>query len=160
MGRGKFAGEDLGRPIYWDSTEPPSFTFGENHVRPGERGAIIRVSKNLPIGKDKGTPQSFDQLWSSAVFELNNVANSSDYRRIDEDASKGKLARSEYVQRIWQCESRHGAEDASVLHTLLPSLGQIEARAKPSGGVVFGDRGQQNILRKQFGATCSLRVPI
>ena len=100
----KFAGEDLGRRIYWDPAEPPSFTFGENHVLPGERGAIIRVGKNVCGGKEKGNPQSFDQLWSGAVFELYNIANGADSYRIDYELRRGTITREEYVERIWQCE--------------------------------------------------------
>ncbi len=102
----KFAGEDLGRRIYWDSAEPPSFAFGENRVLGGERGAIIRVSKNICDGNDKGNPQSFDELWSGAVFELYNIANHPEFCRIDYEASRGRLIRAEFVERVWECERR------------------------------------------------------
>ena len=127
----KFAGEDLGRRIYWDPAEPPSFTFGENCLLAGERGAFIRVSSKLCCGEDKGNPQSFDELWSGAVFELHNILNAPDLHRIDDEARIGAIARGEYVERIWRCEMR-SPKHAGFLHTRLSSLGEIEARTKPS----------------------------
>jgi tetratricopeptide (TPR) repeat protein len=95
----KFAGEDLGAPVHWDPT-PPSLRlgcslFGDQHA--------IRVSQirfDLPDRR----PCTFDELWSTAVFELHNVTSSPIWSDISQQVLDGKLNRDDYIVAVLESE--------------------------------------------------------
>lgn len=90
----KFAGEDLGTLVYWDSTTPvmaaaanvPSDgkSYGRIQVAPSEITSFVKEG-------------SFEELWRNAVFELYNVASSPKFFEIERKARQSSVTRDEYV---------------------------------------------------------------
>jgi tetratricopeptide (TPR) repeat protein len=100
----KFAGEDMGTLIEWDPTSPAPFPASS---RPPEAGIApgILVSATRFDSPDS-PPYNFDELWSSAVFELHNVTSSAEWDEIYEQARQGRLSRDEYTLAMLNSEER------------------------------------------------------
>ena len=109
-----FAGEGLGQEVVWEPSQPQ--LFGSDCRGPSDDApARIRLRKTYRSGADKGKDRSFDSLWSSAVFELYNVANARDFNRISSDAAEGRLDKQTFVAKYIGCESR-AAEKTRVFY--------------------------------------------
>ena len=100
----KFAGEDVGSPVDWNSDDE-DLEAGESHVPVGKDHAYIKIAR---MHKDlqETRPASFEELWAVAVFELHNVGNSNEWQKLDEMAEKGQLTREEYALGILTGEIR------------------------------------------------------
>ena len=101
----KFAGEDLGRKIFWDVSDPPPFTSCANDLLSADGPGVIQVCGRHVDGPNKDGERSFDELWRDAVFELYNVTNAADFRRAVAEASTGKLSKEDFVNKIMDSES-------------------------------------------------------
>ena len=99
----KFAGEDFGEPIDWDST-PPLHSDAE-HLAPdnGDNAAIL-IEEHYTEGPHAGQPRSFEELWAGAVYELHNVAFARDFIRLHEEAERGTISRNDFVAAILKLE--------------------------------------------------------
>jgi tetratricopeptide (TPR) repeat protein len=91
----KFAGEDLGTLIDWNPGSPEPF-FGRSSPAIGERRAFIQVASTRDDVSDL-PQQTFDELWSTAVFELHNVASSAEMLKVFKRIERDDVKRDEYI---------------------------------------------------------------
>ena len=102
----KFAGEDLGQRILWDSVDPSPDWDAEHCPPTAESPGFIRVRGKYKDGPDAGKERTPEEMWSEAVFELYNIVNVKDFQRIEDDAAAGKLSKDEFVVRMAEVECR------------------------------------------------------
>ncbi len=115
----KFAGEDLHQEILWDASEP---TFAAQSMLPTV-GSPGRIRVRAPYGDEvnKNNAKCFEALWSSAVFELFNIANAQDFQRLGQETSAGNLTKEAFVTKVIECESRAAERTrAFYIHIYLP----------------------------------------
>jgi tetratricopeptide (TPR) repeat protein len=96
----KFAGEDLHEKIRWNPYTPrvtATCTPPDN----GRPGSISVCQKN-----SRGQDRLFEDLWSSAVFELFNINCYRDFSSFDRKAEEGHITREEFCANRAECESR------------------------------------------------------
>ena len=100
-----FAGEAVGERILWDSGLPKGDDHQSDHQSPyrGRQG-YIRIRKNLPAGIDLGRPLSCEELWSCAVFELENIRNTPAFNSLFEMALNGELTREQWIRENSELE--------------------------------------------------------
>jgi tetratricopeptide (TPR) repeat protein len=99
----KFAGEDFGQPIDWDPS-PPLHSDAE-HLAPGDgQNAAILVQADYTHGPDAGKPRSFEELWAGAIYELYNVSHAREFKRLNEEADRGKVSKEQFVADILKYE--------------------------------------------------------
>jgi tetratricopeptide (TPR) repeat protein len=147
----KFAGEDSGRKIFWDASEPPPHTTAVNNPFPVERPAIM-VSSKCPAGPNKGEDRPFDELWCNVVYELYNVANAKDFLRLDEMAAENKLAKTEFVNGTIECESRAAEKTrAFYIHVYLPWARIHDVSTHPTSWfLAWRSDPKDGLLRRHF----------
>lgn len=97
----KFAGEDSGGLIDWDSADPFPFPSECSPQDPTQR-ASIRIS---PLRND-GNAYSFEQCWSMAVFELNNVVSLAGNKKLIDDVLNDRICRTDYIMAVFREEER------------------------------------------------------
>lgn len=91
----KFAGEDTGILVDWNSTDPSPFesdagkSTDSGHAQIRVRDVKVHA---LPQGADP-----FEHLWIRVVFELNNVAEADAFNRFAQQAVDGQISREEYI---------------------------------------------------------------
>ena len=116
----RFAGENSIREILWDAAEPVA-ADSDSRSATAERPGRIRVRTTYSYGVNKGKEQSFEALWSKAVFELYNVANGLDVQKLVGEAAAGQLTKEAFVTKIVECESRAAEKTrAFYIHVFLP----------------------------------------
>jgi hypothetical protein len=98
----KYASKVFAGDIVWDDSPP---TGQAEHIPPDVAGTgKIRV-KNAPADLNaKKEAAAFEDLWSSAVFELHNIHNAAEFNRLDEQVRAGEILEGEYVKGIWLAE--------------------------------------------------------
>ena len=91
----KFAGEDFGEQINWNSETilSPGCHDADNNNHPTPRIRIVGTFRC-----SKGVPRPFDSLWSSAVFELLNIEESKEFDELYDQAVACKLTKAQYVR--------------------------------------------------------------
>ena len=147
----KFAGEDLGRKIFWNAPDPMLPSDACNHSGSAEDPAYIQLRKNYTDGPDKGKPRSFDELWQNAVFELNNVTRADDFQQIDGDAQKGRLSKQEFVAKKADVESLAADKTlAFYIHVYLPWAKQHGVATSPFSWYLGQEREPGQRLRVQL----------
>ncbi|MGA2062657.1 MAG: tetratricopeptide repeat protein [Thermoguttaceae bacterium] len=99
----KFAGEDLGSLIDWDST-PPVHSDAEHVAPEGKLHGAILIEPNYADGPKQGQGRSFEELWAGAVFELHNINNAKEFVRLRKEAEEGKVSKEDYVAGIVKYE--------------------------------------------------------
>lgn len=99
----KFAGEDLGQIILWDSSSPLHSDAENIAPTNGEPGAIL-VEGVYDSGPNKGCPRSFEELWAGAVFELYNINYAKEFVRLNDEADEGKVSKKDFVAGIVKYE--------------------------------------------------------
>ncbi|MCE5269243.1 MAG: tetratricopeptide repeat protein [Planctomycetaceae bacterium] len=99
----KFAGEDFGDLIDWDSSSP-LHSDAEHLAAAGDAHAAILVEGNYTSGPNEGKPRSFEELWAGAVYELYNVGYSREYVRLNGEAEKGTISKEAFVGGILKSE--------------------------------------------------------
>lgn len=97
----KFAGEDSGDLIDWDPSDP-SPVPSECSSRESNRHASIRISAE----RNDGYTYSFEQCWSMAVFELNNVVSLADNAQLIDDVLHDRISRTDYIVAFFRKEER------------------------------------------------------
>ena len=101
----KFAGEDLGSLIDWDSSAP-LHSDAEN-LAPGDGdNAAILVEAAYQSGPKRGSPRSFEELWAGAIYELHNVNYAREFARLHDEADKGSVSKKAFVVGILKYELR------------------------------------------------------
>lgn len=117
----KFAGEDLGKEIYWDSTEPPSPFDGCCQPPTEKATGCIRSCGIHRDGPDAGKKRSFEEAWCTAVYELYNIMSAKDFAQVDREAASGKISKEEFVTRFFSIEDRAAERTRSFyIHVFLP----------------------------------------
>ena len=93
-----FAGEAIGERIYWESSLPVGGEYQSDHQEPYKgRPAYIRIRKDYASGYLEGSPLPCEELWSCAVFEIENLRNHGAFTMLFELALKGKLSREQWI---------------------------------------------------------------
>lgn len=128
----KFAGEDLGEPIFWNPADPlPEFPCDHQSPEPDCPG-YIRIHEKYTRGPNKGTPVPFDELWRGVVFELYNITGVEDFKRIAADAAAGKISREEYITKKLKVESNAAEKTrAFYIRVYLPWAKEHGVRTNP-----------------------------
>lgn len=119
----KFAGEDLRQMIYWSNNAPhPRFDADHRPPSPGqENSGFIRVRAKYEDGPNQGRERSFEELWSSAVFELYNIANVKEFWTLFAEGDPGTLSKQDFVAKAIAIESRAAEKTrAFYIHVFLP----------------------------------------
>jgi hypothetical protein len=94
-----FAGEAIGEHILWDNTLPEAETYRSESLGPykGHLG-FIRIRNNYDSGEERGRSLSCEELWSCAVFEIENIRNHKAFMALYDRALDGKLSREEWIR--------------------------------------------------------------
>jgi hypothetical protein len=94
-----FAGAAIGERILWDNTLPEDNGYRSENLGPyqGHPG-FIRIRNNSDSSDDRGRPLSCEELWSCAVFELENIRNHKTFMVLYYRALEGKLSREEWIR--------------------------------------------------------------
>jgi len=72
-------------------------------------------------------------MWRDAVFELYNVANSQDFRRLELDAAAGAMSKQQFATKMTECESRAAEKTrAFYIHVFLPWAIKQNAATDPT----------------------------
>jgi len=99
----KFAGEDIGSLIVWDSSEPRG-GMGDSSILTAEgHHSNIRVA-NPPRNVSKDHTLDFDELWSTAVTELHNLVASPLFKNISDQVLRNKMSKEEFIVSMLQTE--------------------------------------------------------
>src|SRR3954447_17403761 len=88
--------------MFWSNKQPKvarALHSSPSSDRPGE----IQIALHIGTG-DRVRPLSFDELWSCAVFELNNAANAPEFLELHAKALSGKIVRDDYVREFVRLE--------------------------------------------------------
>lgn len=128
----KFAGEDFGEPIDWDSS-PPLHSDAEHLAPDGHNNAAIMIEEQYTEGPHRGQPRSFEEIWAGAVFELYNVSFARDFIRFHEDAEQGKLTKEEFVGGILKLELLAAQQTrAFYVNRFLPFAAKKKLKTDPT----------------------------
>ena len=143
----KFAGEDLHERFLWDASEP-ALCDADNQSPTTERSGRIRIRRTYCDGVQKGKEQSFESMWSKAVFELYNIANAQDFQRLIQAAAAGQLTKETFVAKIVECESRAAEKTrAFYIHVFLPWAREQHLPTDPQSWYVAGrSDSRENLL--------------
>ena len=134
----KFAGEDLGERILWDSSEPDSFHADNRSPTEGDPG-YIRIRKNRLDAPNEANDQSFEELWSQAIFELYNITSAPDFNRFRREAGAGRLTKDAFVTGLADCESRAAEKTRTFyIHVFLPWTKENHIASNPELWYVGG----------------------
>jgi hypothetical protein len=100
-----FAGEAIGERIFWESSLPTGREYQSDHQDPyqGQKGNI-RIRKQYASGDLAGTGLSCEELWSCAVFEIENLRNHAAFIALFESGLQGKLSREEWIREHTKLE--------------------------------------------------------
>lgn len=111
-------------PIHRPPTIPSCFHIQQLTVEIGPVGsanARIRIATKWP--RPPAQPALFEDLWSAAVFELNNVNCYREWDRLRDEAWKGNLTCDEFVDAKLKSEERATqCSRAFYISTFLPWL--------------------------------------
>jgi len=94
-----FGGEAIGERILWDNNLPAGKEYRSDHMAPyaGQSGRI-RIRKNYAAGPERGQALSCEELWSCAVFEIENIRNFRAFLALYYKALNGELSREEWIR--------------------------------------------------------------
>jgi hypothetical protein len=94
-----FAGAAIGERIVWDNTLPQDKGYRSENLGPyNGRPGFIRIRNTSDSGNDRGRPLSCEELWSCAVFEIENIRNHKAFMVLFYKALDGNLTREEWVR--------------------------------------------------------------
>lgn len=129
-----FAGEVIGEPIFWENSLPEGYAYLADHQDPyqGRRGNI-RIRRTYPSGSESSRPLSCEELWSCAVFEIENIRNYKAFNALFEQALKGALSREDWVRENSRLEYgalRRTAEDFARLWLPLATSRRISSNSE------------------------------
>ena len=100
-----FAGEAIGQHVYWEDSLPVRDEYLADHQDPykGEQG-WIRIRKVYASGYLQGSPLPCEELWSCAVFEIENLRNHEAFMALFELGLQGRLSREEWIREHTKLE--------------------------------------------------------
>jgi hypothetical protein len=114
-----FGGAVIGETILWDSTLPEDGGYESENLGPLEgRKGFIRIRKIHDFAETRGQPLSCEELWSCAVFELENLRNHPAFAALYKLALTGQLTREDWVRENSKLEYaalRRTAQDFRAL---------------------------------------------
>lgn len=100
-----FAGAAIGQRIVWDNALPEDHGYRSENLGPYKgRPGFIRIRNISDSGDDRGRPLSCEELWSCAVFELENIRNHHAFMALYYRALGGKLSREEWIRGCTRLE--------------------------------------------------------
>ena len=127
----KFAGEDLGEPVFWSAQNPTPHFNAQYHPPTDEQPGSILVREEHGDGPELGK-RSFEELWSNAVFELYNIAKAKDFDRLERRVHSGELSRVQYATEMIRVESQAAEKTRSFyIHVFLPWAKQHKIATDP-----------------------------
>jgi tetratricopeptide (TPR) repeat protein len=99
----KYAGEDLGQKILWDSTEP---RYDAEHIMPinGQQGRI-RIRNFFKYMTDNNKEKYHEEMWRSLVGELYNITSYREFAKIMIAAKENRITKAIFVDEMIECES-------------------------------------------------------
>jgi Flp pilus assembly protein TadD len=128
----KFAGEDFGAPIDWDSS-PPLDSDAEHLAPTADEHAMILVQADYDEGPHAGQPRSFEELWAGAIYELHNVVYAHEFVRLNNEAEQGKVSKEAFVSGIVKYELRAAQQTrAFYVQVFLPWAEKNQLATDPS----------------------------
>jgi tetratricopeptide (TPR) repeat protein len=128
----KFAGEDFGQPIVWDSS-PPLHSDAENLAPTEDEPGAILVEAVYSSGPKRGAERSFEELWAGAVFELHNINYAKEFVRLNDEAAEGKVSKKDFVAGILKYELRAAQQTrAFYVQVFLPWAEKQKLASDPS----------------------------
>lgn len=96
----QFAGGSTGEAIEWHSELPSNdISCDSLYASKGKRG-FLRVRQSYSSGKAR----SGEQCWADAIYELNNLSNSKQFRALDKAAWEANATKSEWVRQTLELE--------------------------------------------------------
>jgi hypothetical protein len=98
----RFAGVDTSRRVLWNPAQPISEAQCIPHSR-FNYGQIL-VSRCYLAGQKKGKDLTFEDAWSSAAFELQNLKLSENHNRLVKQARVGSITKQAYVRSVMALE--------------------------------------------------------
>jgi hypothetical protein len=100
-----FTGAAIGEHIVWNNSLPDGDNYRSDNLGPYEGSpGYIQIRKNFASGENRGRPLSCEELWSCAVFELENIRNHKAYMVLYYRALDGKLSREEWIRGCTRLE--------------------------------------------------------
>jgi hypothetical protein len=100
-----FGGAAIGERVLWDNTPPVDQGYRSENLGPYQgRSGFIRIRKISDSGEDRGRPLSCEELWSCAVFEIENIRNHKAFMALFCQALAGKVSREEWVRECSRLE--------------------------------------------------------
>lgn len=133
----KFAGEDVGEPVFWDSTPPTDSDAEHIAPTPGKPGRIM-IDLNYQYGPQRGKPRTFEELWSRAVFELHNIGLAEHFVRLHREAQQGKITKRQFVFEMWKHEEQTmQLSRAFYLNLFLPFAAREKLATDPESWFAF-----------------------
>ena len=94
-----FAGEAIGEHILWNNGLPEGDPYSSDNFGPYEgRLGYIQIRNNYASGENRGQPLTCEELWSCAVFEIENIRNHKAFMALYYRALDGKLSREEWIR--------------------------------------------------------------
>lgn len=114
-----FGGEAIGETVLWDNALPEQKGYESENDGPSDsRKGYIRIRQIHASAERRGQPLNCEELWSCAVFELENLRNHPACRALYEMALKGQLTREDWVRESSKLEYaalRRTAQDYRAL---------------------------------------------
>jgi hypothetical protein len=100
-----FAGAAAGQRVYWDGGTPDGDGYLADHRAPyGGDSGYIRVRRDYASGYEAGSPLACEQLWSCAVYELENMRGDPAFNALYDRALRGDMSREEWIRENTQLE--------------------------------------------------------
>jgi hypothetical protein len=98
----QFAGEAALNRIYWSSDEPEG--YWSLHTPPSDRlrGEVRIASRRSQNGHSREC--TFEELWSCAVFELNNCSACREFNELDRQMQQCEISRDQYIRENFRLE--------------------------------------------------------
>jgi tetratricopeptide (TPR) repeat protein/protein involved in polysaccharide export with SLBB domain len=129
----KFAGEDLGEEVFWDSADPQMPLNGACSLRTDDMPGRIWIRETYGSGENVGKRRPFGDIWGTAVFELYNISNASDFEKLDRKASEDTVLKAQYVVRRIEIECQAQEKTRSFyINVFLPWARQHHIVTQPS----------------------------
>lgn len=93
--------------VRWDPSPTSNLSTEAEHSIPfkGADGKI-RVRNGSPTQKSENRAETFENLWSSAIYELHNIEGAAEFLALNEQAESGAISKDEFVKGMFLVEFR------------------------------------------------------
>lgn len=114
-----FAGERTGWRIEWHRSGPyyPGYSADSRPPNKGSPAFIEIAPANAGIKNHYGV-RTAEEMWSSLVFELNNIARGREFTMIYEEALAGRLSRNKFIEENTRVEFEALQDETSTYEHL------------------------------------------